>query len=137
MFIKIISGTYGHRPLLPDGTRSHSLTTVRPGDPPIEVCKSDGERLIGLRVAVEIKPEEIKGQTVEAPGTPAEPEEMHGIPLEEMSFADLKALAQEMGIKTGNIRSKAGLIEAISQQTPEGVPADDLPDLSAQDVVDE
>ena len=56
--------------------------------------------------------------------------------LEEMSFADLKALAKDMGIETGKIRSKSGMIEAITAVEVEA-PADDLPDLTPQDVVDE
>ena len=54
-----------------------------------------------------------------------------------MSLADLKAYAQELGIETGKIRSKAAMIEAISAYAEDGIPADDLPDLSPQDVVDE
>ncbi len=59
--------------------------------------------------------------------------------LQEMSFADLKALAKDMGIETGKIKSKAGMIEAIcavevyaDADDPEEAP----PVFDAQDVID-
>ena len=59
------------------------------------------------------------------------------IDLEAMTYTELKAMAQEMGIETGKIKSKAGMIDAITTAMP-GIPADDeLPELLPQDVVDE
>ena len=57
--------------------------------------------------------------------------------LQEMSFADLKALAKDMGIDTGKIKSKSGTIEAITAVEVEAPAGDELPDLTPQDVVDE
>ena len=58
--------------------------------------------------------------------------------LQEMTFTELKALAKDMGIETGKIKSKAGMIEAI---TAVEVYADDLeeapPVFDAQDVIEE
>jgi len=59
------------------------------------------------------------------------------IDLEAMTYTELKAMAQEMGINTGKLKSKAQMIEAITQAMP-GLPADDeLPELTPQDVIDE
>lgn len=59
--------------------------------------------------------------------------------LQEMSYTDLKALAKDMGIETGKIKSKAGMIEAIcavevyaDADDPEEAP----PVFDAQDVID-
>ena len=58
--------------------------------------------------------------------------------LQEMSYTELKALAKDMGIEAGKIKSKAGMIEAI---TAVEVYADDLeeapPVFGAQDVIEE
>lgn len=59
------------------------------------------------------------------------------IDLEAMTHTELKAMAQEMGINTGKLKSKAQMIEAITQAMP-GLPADDeLPELTPQDVIEE
>jgi len=58
--------------------------------------------------------------------------------LQDMTFTELKALAKDMGIETGKIKSKAGMIEAI---TAVEVYADELeeapPVFDAQDVIEE
>lgn len=116
-----------------------------------DVNEKDGKRLVECGSAVEVAvfgtetarpavPEQIpNGNTPNAQNAPEGPEngEIEGTALEDMSFADLKAYAQELGIETGKIRSKAAMIEAISAYAEDGIPADDLPDLSPQDVVDE
>lgn len=129
MLVKIISGTYGHRPILPNGQKSHYVIPVRAGEAPIDVDKAEADRLIGLGVAEAVKAEKIKAQKEEAPEGASEPKE-EGTTLEEMSFNDLKALAQENGIDITGIRSKSGLIEAITSG------ADAPPAFDAQDVVD-
>lgn len=129
MLVKIISGTYGHRPILPNGQKSHYVIPVRAGEAPIDVDKAEADRLIGLGVAEAVKAEKIKAPKEEAPEGASEPKE-EGTTLEEMSFNDLKALAQENGIDITGIRSKSGLIEAITA----GV--DVPPSFDAQDVVD-
>ena len=129
MLVKIISGTYGHRPILPNGQKSHYVIPVRAGEAPIDVDKAEADRLIGLGVAEAVKVEKIKAPKEEAPEGASEPKE-EGVTLEEMSFNDLKALAQENGIDITGIRSKSGLIEAITAG------ADAPPSFDAQDVVD-
>ena len=64
---------------------------------------------------------------------------LDGTDLETMSFADLKALAKDMGIDTGKIKSKSGMIEAITAVEVEAplTEDDDLPDLTPQEVIEE
>ena len=133
MLVKIISGTYGHRPILPNGQKSHYVIPVRAGEAPIEVNEAEGERLIGLGVAEAVQAEKIKAPKAEAAEGASEAE-TEGASLEDMSFNELKALAQEMGLDVGGIRSKAGMIEAIT--TAQEDPGDGFPSLDAQDVVD-
>ena len=133
MLIRIIQTTYGYRPILPDGKRSHYVIPVRPGSAPIEVEQAEAERLISIGVAEEVK--EMSAAVLEetAPAPVEEPAEMN---LEEMSFNELKTYAQGLGIETGKLRSKASMIEAINHAETEAIPFDDLPDLTAEDFVD-
>ena len=141
MLIKIISGTYGHRPLLPNGKRSPYLNPVKAGGPPIEVDDAEAERLFALGVAEKADPEENKAPEAKAaekaPEAAGEPITGHldGVDLESMSFNDLKALAKDIGIDAGKIKSKAGLIQAITEVEVES-PAEELPAFDAEDVVD-
>ena len=141
MLIKIISGTYGHRPLLPNGKRSPYLNPVKAGSPPIEVDDAEAERLFALGVAEMADPEENKAPEAKAaekaPEVSGEPITGHldGVDLESMSFNDLKALAKDIGIDAGKIKSKAGLIQAITEVEVEA-PAEELPAFDAEDVVD-
>ena len=128
MLVKIISGTYGHRPILPNGQKSHYVIPVRAGEAPIDVEEAEGERLIGLGVAEAVQAERIKAPKQE-PVEKAPEAENEGVSLEEMSFNELKALAQENGVDVSGIRSKSGLIEAINA-------AEEAPSFDAQDVVD-
>lgn len=137
MLIKIINTTYGHRPILPNGQKSHYVIPVRPGNPPIEVEQAEGERLIALGVAAEVTPEKITAPKTEALEGASEAKtegDAEKVSLDSMSFNDLKALAQEMGLDVGGIRSKAGMIEAIT--TAQEDPGDGFPSLDAQDVID-
>lgn len=129
MLVKIISGTYGHRPILPNGQKSHYVIPVRAGEAPIDVDKAEADRLIGLGVAEAVQAEKIKAPKQEPVETAPEAES-EGADLESMSFNELKAFAQEQGIDVSGIRSKAGLIEAISAE------AEEAPTFDAQDVVD-
>ena len=128
MLVKIISGTYGHRPILPNGQKSHYVIPVRAGEAPIDVTEAEGERLIGLGVAEAVQAEKIKAPKQE-PVEKAPEAENEGVSLEDMSFNELKALAQENGVDVSGIRSKSGLIEAINA-------AEEVPSFDAQDVVD-
>lgn len=128
----------------------HGSNLVTPGAT-LDVPDNLAKRLICLKAAEEVmlsQPETVRnappdenpnGNTPEDENGQEGPEngEIEGTALEDMSFADLKAYAQELGIETGKIRSKAAMIEAISAYAEDGIPADDLPDLSPQDVVDE
>lgn len=66
------------------------------------------------------------------PNAQNEPSEGENDELESMSFNELKALAKEMGIETGKIKSKAGMIQAIH----EAGAADQPPVFDAQEVVE-
>lgn len=128
----------------------HGSNLVTPGAT-LDVPDNLAKRLICLKAAEEVllsQPETVRnappdenpnGNTPEDENGQEGPEngEIEGTALEDMSFADLKAYAQELGIETGKIRSKAAMIEAISAYAEDGIPEDDLPDLSPQDVVDE
>ena len=125
MLVKIISGTYGHRPILPNGQKSHYVIPVKAGET-IDVEGTEGERLIGLGVAEAATPEKS-----EAPkATPVdEPAEAVSDDYDSKSLSELKEIARAMGIETGNIKSKAKMIEALRG-------ADDIPSFDAEDVVD-
>lgn len=136
MLVKIISGTYGHRPILPNGQKSHYVIPVKPGNPPIDVEDAEGERLIGLGVAEAFQPEKIKAPKQEAVET-APDAKYEGVSLEGMSFTELKALAKELGIENvGKVKSKEGMIEAITAVEVDAN-ADKIPVFDAQDVIEE
>ena len=143
--------------LLPDG---ESKRTVYPGET-VNADESTAQELISLGAAVEMPrpgtnsarpaPADVipsenpaKGKTAQNGPEKSENEQVVGHldaeQLQDMSFDDLKALAKDMGINTGKIRSRAGLIEAISAvevlanaEDPEEAP----PVFDAQDVIDE
>ena len=62
---------------------------------------------------------------------------LDGSDLESMSFADLKSLAQDMGVDTRKIRSKADMIDAITSVEVEAPITEEAPSLSVQDVIEE
>ena len=126
-----------------------------------EVDDATGKRLVGMGAAVDVGQFDAQEAAGTAPGDrtgtsstgsqnapegPQKPdteteteiieEELEGRDLESMSFNDLKAYAKELGIETKALRSRASLIEAISALAEVGIPTDDLPDLTAQDVVE-
>lgn len=74
---------------------------------------------------------------VSAPEGPSEGE-TEDIDLNTLSYNQLKVMAQEMGIETGKIKSKAGMIAAI-EDVATGIPSDgDVPPVfDAQEVIDE
>ena len=137
MLIQITNGTYGHTPILPDGRKSRYVVPVNRKTGPIDVEPEEAARLVEAGVAEYVTDEPTKA--AKAPETPAEETvtgRLDGTDLESMTFAELKALAQGMGIETGKIKSKAAMIEAITAVEVEAPAEDDLPELSAQDVVD-
>lgn len=144
MLVRITNGTYGYIPTLANGEKSPYVVNVTSGDLPIDVDEAEAKRLVDSHIAEYVDTEAVATRSVpfedESPnGNTPEPEnatEGTETPkdgnLEEMTFAELKAYAQEIGIENaGKYRSKAALIEAINN-------ADDiLPELVPQDVVEE
>ncbi len=101
-----------------------------------EVEDKDGLRMIELGAAEEVTASaKIRSNNISAEANPGENpsngENAQNVPsnaengngtikgnlvkedLEEMSYTQLKELAKDMGIETGKIKSKAGMIEAI------------------------
>ena len=124
----------------------------------LEVDETTGNTLIRLKAATEVSNSVTEqaipaasagkesGNTSGAKNAQNSPENaatvkgyLDGNDLNGMSFADLKALAKDMGIDTGKIRSKSGMIEAITSVEVEAPlnEDEDLPDLTPQDVVEE
>lgn len=62
MLIKIISGSFGHRPMLPNGKQSPYVIQVTPDHPPIEVDDTIAEELVkaGTAEIVGGKPEKAE-----------------------------------------------------------------------------
>jgi hypothetical protein len=109
-----------------------------------EVSDDDGLRMIERGCAVEVNagasvrtgkaaPAPQPGENpLETGNAQNEPSEGENEGLEEMSFNELKAMAKELGIETGKIKSKAGMIDAIT-----AAQSADFPDLAPQDVIEE
>ena len=140
MLIRIINGTYGHSPMLPDGRKSPYVVPVNRKTGPIDVEPKEADRLVEAGVAEYVTDEPAHNVTDAPEVIPESKEEtitghLDGADLESMSFSDLKALAKDMGIDAGKIKSKAGLIQAITEVEVE-TPAEELPAFDAEDVVD-
>lgn len=114
----------------------------------VKVDEKLGKRLVQSGAAVEAArpatlgaaaaplpsfPGENPSKGVNAPEGPSEGE-TEDIDLNTLSYNQLKAMAQETGIETGKIRSKSGMIDAITAAQMN--PGDDLPDLTPMDMVD-
>ena len=109
-----------------------------------EVDDRDGKLMVERGVAEETTRPEAVGSIHQAqtpvpsenpPATPNaqnEPSEGENDDLESMTFTELKALAKEMGIETGKIKSKAGMIQAIHEAATDDQP----PVFEAQEVVE-
>ncbi len=100
--IKIISGVYGYL------DKNGCVKPKTEKDDPFELTKEQEARLVGLGVA----------EYVSAPGNEPETDEFGGYldpeQLGELTNAQLKELAEEMGIDTKKLTTKAKLIEAIT-----------------------
>lgn len=115
MVIRIIQGTYGYK------TPGGSLDPVDCGGT-CDVNEAEAKRLVGLGVA-----EVVEGKISEPAEVVVAPEDdVEEVDLEDMSFAELKDLAEQMNIDTKGIKSKAKLIAAIEAE------GDELPDLSVE-----
>ncbi len=142
--------------LLPDGD---SKRPVYPGET-VNADENTARELISLGAAVEVpRPATISARPAPAEAIPGEnpsedesackgPENaenghiaghLDAEQLQDMSFADLKALAKDMGIETGKIRSKSGMIEAITsvEVFADAETEDAPPVFDAQDVIEE
>ena len=112
----------------------------------VEIEEKLGKRLVQRGAAVETtRPVTLGVAAAPLPRFPGEnpsagvnaPEgfsegETDDIDLNTLSYNQLKAMAQEMGIETGKIKSKAGMIQAIHEAA-----ADDQPPVfEAQEVVE-
>ena len=140
MKIEIISGSYGWRK-----TKDAMPKLVERGGI-CEVDEAEARRLVALGVEADEAPV-ASGSTVESGDTPCAdiPSEENGAEsgaeahldaeqLQEMTVAQLKELAAELGIETAKLRKKDDLIAAIVAvpvEPGEEISEDDLPDLSA------
>lgn len=130
--VKIVSGAYGYKPA---GAVSVKAITAESG--PIEVSDAEAERLVRLKVAVivdapaEVTPEmppaavatahaaeEAAGECMDTPDGESETEGqetacLDAEQLKGMTVAELRALAEDMGIDCSRLRTKAQLIAAI------------------------
>lgn len=151
MRIRIRNGTFGYREKLPDGSYSVSVLAKTPQDPPFEVDTETGKWLIinGIAEAADCAGDPdvataLPGAEAEAEGSdPADAENApagKGAPeggpdgLDGMSFQELKALAEELGLGTKSLRSKAALAAAIRAADEEAEDdGEELPALDAGD----
>lgn len=125
--VKIIFGTYGHKP---EGAKR--IMPVSIGET-VELSESESARLVGLGIAQYVHTPIVQPSApAAAPSSVqntfdkcdnqcdkndgAEGEETAHLDreqLESMTNAELKALARDMGIATGSLKTKNALIEAI------------------------
>lgn len=133
MKVKIICGSYGYR-------TKYGVKPVMLGD----TCEVDGMeagRLVGLGVAEIVDaPAAPSAAEQEYNDTPAEkgaaekPAAAHLVPedLADMTVANLKKMAADMGIDTKALKTKDALIQAIcAEEVYPGEPMDG-PDLGAE-----
>lgn len=150
--VKIISGTYGHRP-----ENSPYVIPVTPRDPAISVDDDEAKRLVKIGVAAYVDAEApLEDVATAVPGDPdgqtignspddgdgengdsdpgeitatLDPEDLKGWKMD-----DLKKLAADMGIDPTGIKKKDDLVAAIAA-VEVTIPAD-APDLGIEDVVE-
>lgn len=105
--IKIIKGVYGYM------TKSGTVKSKTEKDEPFELTAEQEARLVSLGVAVYVEDDPAKvldnEQMKDEATAHLDPEQ-----LEELTNAKLKELAEEMGIQTAKLKTKAQLIAAIT-----------------------
>ena len=124
--VKIINGTYGAR----DG-KTGRVKPVLLGKT-VDVCDEEAARLVARGVAVVVVSEDAHTGVATAPESSGAPDPGVDIPpqndgsegeetahldpeqLKELTKAKLKELAEEMGIDTAKLKTKAQLIAAIT-----------------------
>lgn len=132
MKIEIISGSYGWRK-----TKDAMPKLVERGGI-CEVDEAEARRLVALGVAAIVHEADeapvASGSTVENGAESGAEAHLDAEQLQEMTVAQLKELAAELGIETAKLRKKDDLIAAIVAvpvEPGEEISEDDLPDLSA------
>lgn len=150
MLIRIINGTYGHRPTLANGEKSNFIEPVTRNDLPIEVDEKEAQRLVDSGVAQYVSGEAVATASV----PPVEDHPIGNIPedkggaegtegpqnepllFEETVFTtdmranELRAAMRERGMAVKIGMTKADMVAALNG-------TEDLPELTVQDVVDE
>lgn len=101
--IKIISGVYGYL------DKNGCVKPKTEKDGPFELTKEQEARLVGLGVAEYVETPKDHDQNDSGEPAHLDPEQ-----LGELTNAQLKELAEEMGIDTKKLTTKAKLIEAIT-----------------------
>lgn len=150
MLIRIINGTYGHRPTLANGEKSNFIVPVTRNDLPIEVDEKEAKRLVEASVAQYVNVEAVAtdpvaseadnpiGNTPEcenAAESAGEPEN-ETVSFEEPVFTtdmradELRAAMRERGLTIKIGMTKADMVAALNG-------TEDPPELTVQDVVEE
>lgn len=130
--IKIIKGVYGYW--------NEQKKRVQPktvNDAPFELAAEQEARLVGLGVA------EYAGAPTAAVEEPVE--EVMGYldseQLERMTVAELREIAEKMGLDTSKMRKKADIVEAIAHEEVTAgeivEDGDELPTFDAAEAVEE
>lgn len=128
--IKIINGTYGHRP---EG--SNYVIPVASGDPAISVDDLEAQRLVDLGVAVIAHPE-APANGGDGDSVPAEiAGHLDPDQFKSMTVAELKKLAADMEIDVTG-KKKDEIIAAICAVEVTAPADDDAPAPDVEDVIE-
>lgn len=128
MLVRIINGTYAHRPRNLKGQISPFVVPVTPRDNPIDVTDEEAQRLFDLGVAEPVNPPHHHDEAEEAA-----PEEEAPAYTAESSLKALREAANAAGVKNAGRMNKQQLLSALNGAEE----ADTLPPVEALDVVDE
>lgn len=120
--INIVVGTYGYRK---NDTAPVDLINSASG--PIEVADEEADRLIGLGIA------KAADEAVEEPVEEDRSGHLDARSLEKYDFAELKDLADKMGLKFKGRISKADLIKLISDEEVKYPEEDDVEDADNEE----
>lgn len=130
--IKIIKGTYGYRT---DGGIVKPKTAK---DGPFSVSPEREAELVAMGVAEYVSEEVKDAQTQEAEVEQETTGTLDAEQLKTFTNAKLKELAEEMGIDTKELRTKAALIDAITSvevEVGEEIAEDEPPKFDASNAV--
>ena len=146
MLIKIISGTYGYMPMLPNGQRSSYVVSVTRQSPPFEIDDEEAKRLVELGVAEYANGEPVATDVEAVAGisptddslddeTPinGNSDDLGTLPPDELFTTDmradeLRAAMRDRGLSVKIGMSKQAMVEALN--------GSELPELTAQDVIE-